>query len=177
MAVHARARLDEAVTLRAIREEVEALDANIALEKVGTLTGQLAIYSLPHRVAAACIGIFGLIGVVLAALGIHGVIAYHVAQQTREFSIRLALGATGGLIARSVLREGMVLVGMGLLVGVPASLAVGRLARSLLFGVPAGDPLTLAVVSAVLGIVALLAGSIPARRAARVDPMSALRAD
>jgi predicted permease len=177
MVVHVRARVDEASALRALQAEVAAIDPNVALESRGSLVRQLDIYALPQRIAAACIGAFGLIGLVLAAIGIHGVIAYHVAQRSRELGIRIALGATGRTVAGSVLREGLAMAGLGLVLGIPAALGIGRLASSLLYGVSAADPLIIAGVSALLATVALIAGSVPARRAARVDPMTSLRTD
>jgi predicted permease len=177
LAVHARARSNEAAAQRAVGEEVAAIDPNVALENRGSLAGQLDIYALPQRIAAACIGIFGLIGLLLAAIGIHGVIAYQVALRTREVGIRMALGASGSNIVRSVLREALAIVGIAMVIGIPASFATGRVARSLLFGVSAADPQVLAVVTLLLGAVAVLAGSMPARNAARVDPIISLRAE
>jgi predicted permease len=177
MTIHARARVDEASAMRAVRDEVARLDANIALENVGRLSGQLDVYSLPQRVAAASIGAFGLVGLALAALGIYGVIAYHVATRTRELGIRLALGARGGDVVRSVLRRGIALFGVGVTIGFPLSLAVGRLARNLLYGVGSADAATFGTVTVLLCAVTLLASWLPARRAARVDPMVSLRAE
>jgi predicted permease len=177
MTIHVRARRDMSSALAAVRTEVAALDRNIALENVGPLSSQIDLYVLPQRVAAWCIGMFGLLGLGLAALGIYGVIAYDVAQRTRELGIRLALGARRSDIVAAVLRPSAIVIGIALIVGLPLALATGRLARQFLYGVGMADPVTFAIVPALLGSVALLASYLPARRAARTDPMVSLRAE
>jgi len=177
MTIHARARGDMGAALAAIRAEVASLDANIAVERPRALSTDVELYSILQRVAAWVIGVFGLVGLGLAALGIYGVIAYRVAQRTRELGIRLALGARSLDVVMPVLREGLVVIGAGIAIGVPAALAVARLARGFLFGLGAADPVTFAIVLLLLGGVALLASYLPARRAARVDPMISLRAE
>lgn len=175
--IHARVRGDEAAGLAAIRAEVAALDPNVALEKVGSLEKQLELYVLPQRFAAWCVGAFGVLGLALAALGIYGVIAYNASQRAREFGIRLALGAHQMDIVSTVLLPGLKAIAVALALGLPAALAIGRVARRFLYGVSAADPVTLATVPLVLGVVALLASYLPARRAARIDPMISLRTD
>lgn len=177
MTIHARARGDVGAALAAVRAEVASLDANIALERPRVLSTDVELYSILQRVAAWVIGVFGLVGLGLATLGIYGVIAYRVAQRTRELGIRLALGARGSDLVMPVLREGLVVIGTGLAIGIPAALAIGRLARGFLFGLGGADPVTFAAVPLPLGGVALLASYLPARRAARVDPMISLRAE
>ena len=118
---------------------------------------------------------FAAIAVVLAAIGLYGVIAYTVAQRTREIGIRTALGARPREVARLVLGQSMRTVALGLVVGVGGALAVSRLLSTLLYGVGATDPLTFVGVTLLLAAVAALASYVPARRAARVDPMVALR--
>jgi ABC-type antimicrobial peptide transport system permease subunit len=120
---------------------------------------------------------FGLVALVLAAVGIYGVMAYTVAQRTQEIGIRVALGARPLVVLGMVLRDGMTLVGIGLGVGVVVALALGRLVSSLLYGVTAADALTYVVIAAALAAIALVAIVIPARRATRVDPMQALRSE
>jgi len=121
--------------------------------------------------------LFGLVALVLAAVGIYGVMAYTVAQRTQEIGIRVALGATAAVVLGMVLRDGMKLVAIGLVLGTGAALALTRLGASLLWGVSSTDALTYAVIAAALAAVAFVAIVIPARRATRVDPMQALRSE
>ncbi|HEY1584298.1 MAG TPA: FtsX-like permease family protein [Polyangia bacterium] len=121
--------------------------------------------------------LFGLVALILAAVGIYGVMAYTVAQRTQEIGIRVALGASAATVLGMVLRDGMGLVALGLAVGLAASLLLTRLVSSMLYGVSATDVPTFAAIAAVLAAVALVAIVIPARRATRIDPMLALRAD
>ena len=123
------------------------------------------------------LGLFAAMALVLAATGIFGVIAYSVSCRTNEIGIRVALGASRGVILRMVLRETLALTLLGLVLGVPSALAASRLVGHMLFGVSTHDPATLAAVATGLAAVAALAGYIPARRAMRVDPMVALRSD
>ncbi|HEY7180927.1 MAG TPA: FtsX-like permease family protein, partial [Blastocatellia bacterium] len=118
---------------------------------------------------------FGSLAAALAAVGLYGVMAYTVTRRIREIGIRIALGASQARVAWLVLREVALLAGAGLLAGVPLAFALGRAAESLLFGVKAGDPAVFAAACLLLALVALLGGYLPARRAAKVDPMVALR--
>jgi len=173
--IYARARGDSSTVVLAMRQELAALDPNVALEAPGPLSGQLAFYLFPQQMGAIVIGIFGCVGLLLALVGIYGVISYHVGQRLREFGIRLALGAgRGGLIAL-VLGRGAKLIGVGVAVGAALGLMLGFAARSFLYGVDAYDPLTFVGVSVALAAVALVATYLPARRAATVDPMYSLR--
>ena len=118
---------------------------------------------------------FALIALVLCASGIYGIISFTTAQRTREIGVRMALGADGASIQRMVLREGSVVIGVGLVLGLIGALASAQVLQNLLFEIRPGDPLTIGVVCAVLGLVGLSASFIPARRATRVDPLVALR--
>jgi len=158
-----------------IREEVRRLDANLPIFEVKTMTEHMGISLFPARVAATLLGGFGLLALTLAGIGIYGVMAYAVTQRTREFGIRIALGAQPGDVLRLVLRRGVVIIFIGVLFGFVAAFAVTRLMASVLYGVSATDPVTFALVALLLAGVALLACYIPARRATKVDPMVALR--
>ena len=137
----------------------------------------MQIGSVFERIAVAFAGAFGLLALVLAAVGIYGVVAYTTRQRTHEIGIRMALGAAKGDVFRSVLGQGLRLALAGLAAGLIFSLAFTRLLRGMLFGIGAVDWLTFAVVPAILLLVALAACLVPARRAASIEPMQALRTE
>jgi ABC-type antimicrobial peptide transport system permease subunit len=130
-----------------------------------------------ERLSAMLSGIVGVLAVMLAVIGIHGVLAYSVSRRTREIGIRVAVGADPGRVATTVVREAAVLTVMGVAAGIPLALLSTRALRSLLFGVTETDLLTFASVAGFVLFVGLAAGVLPARRAARVDPVIALRAE
>jgi putative ABC transport system permease protein len=141
------------------------------------LMTDLDLYFLPQRTAAVVIGVFGLVGLALAGVGICGIVAYDVARRTRELGIRLALGARGGDLVMSVLLRGGAVVGMGIMLGLPIALVVARLATRYLYGIRVFDPVTFVAAPAVLGVIALVVSYVPARRAALVDPAISLRVE
>jgi putative ABC transport system permease protein len=172
-----RTEVAPASLVAAVRREVNSIDPDLALAQIKTMD-QLMDESLGQsRYRGVLLGIFAIVALILAAVGIYGVIAYAVNQRTREIGIRLALGAQKRDILKLVIRQGVILSLIGVAIGVAASLALMRFLSSLLYGVSDTDPLTFAGVVLLLIGVALLACSIPARRAARVDPMIALRQD
>jgi putative ABC transport system permease protein len=158
-----------------IRAEVWRIDPVLPVSRVQTMARVHATSLAPARFNLALVAFFGLLALVLAAVGLYGVTAYSVAQRTRELGIRMALGAEPRQMFRLVLGQGAVLTLAGLVIGGLVALALTRLMASLLFGVAAHDPVTFVGVAALLGTVAVLACYLPARRALRVDPTTALR--
>jgi len=177
MALHVRAPGAEAATLRSIAEEVRMLDPNVALGMAGPARELVGIALFPQRFAAQLVGAFGGVGLILAALGIYGVLAYQVTRRTREFGVRRALGATSLRLVTSVVRLGAVLAAAGCAAGTIAGAGFGLAARSLLFGIRPLDPVTFVAVPALLFAVALLASWLPAVRASGVQPSEALRSE
>lgn len=154
---------------------IHELDPDLPVFDVRTLRSQVEFASINERIAGTFVGAFGVLALVLAAVGIYGVIAYTTRQRTREIGIRMALGARRGQVLQLVLGQGLRLAAIGLALGLVLSLTLTRFLSSLLFGVAPTDLLTFASVAALLCLVALAASFLPARRAARVDPMIVLR--
>jgi predicted permease len=161
--------------LGAVRDQVQTIDRNMPLRGTGTIQQNIDAGLWAPRMGAALLSIFGGLALVLAMIGVYGVMSYSVTQRAQELGIRMALGAQARDVLLLVLKQGMVLAGGGAILGVTLALVLGRLIGTLLFGVSGRDPLTLGGVSVTLAIVALVACYIPARRAARVDPLIALR--
>jgi predicted permease len=159
----------------AIRAEAARLDPSLPLYDVKTFEEHMGVSLFPARVAASLLGGFGMLALLLAAMGVYGVVSYSVAQRTREIGIRLALGARARDVLRLVAGRGMALVAAGMAAGLAVALLLTRFMEGLLYGVSATDALTFAAVVLTLGAVALLACLVPARRATKVDPMVALR--
>jgi predicted permease len=154
---------------------VRAVDPDLPVSDLKTMRAQVRESLFVERMVAALSAAFGVLATLLAALGLYGVMAFAVALRTREIGIRMALGAQRRDVLRMVLRDVAVLVALGVALGLPGGYGIGRVVETQLFGLNARDPLTFAAATAALLVVALLAGYIPARRAARVDPMVALR--
>src|SRR5262249_2165840 len=159
----------------AVKRELAAVDATLAMSQVHSMEEIMGRSIASRRFNMLLIGLFAGLGLSLAGVGIYGVVSYSVAQRTREIGVRIALGARAADVVRLVLKHGLGLAAFGVAIGLSASLALTRLMKGLLFGVSAADPLTFAVIALLLIGVALMACWIPARRAARVDPMVALR--
>ena len=159
----------------AIREVVRSLDKDLPITDVVTMPEAVDASVAQPKFRAWLLGAFGIVALLLAAVGVFGVISYSVASRTREFGIRSALGASPGSIRKMILREGLMLGGIGLGLGLAAALGFARVLQSELYRVSVYDPTTFFVSAGVLLSVAVLACYIPARRAMRVDPMIALR--
>jgi predicted permease len=175
LSLHLRSAGHPASLIESARRELRALDPQVPATNIRTLEEQRRNSLYSERVTALLLSAFGALALLLAALGIYGVMAYAVAQRTREFGIRMALGACAGDVLRLMLTQGARLIGAGVALGLAGAFAATRLIRSFLYQVSSTDPMAF-VLAALLGAAAaLLACYIPARRATKVDPMIALR--
>lgn len=170
-------RAGEESLIPQVRAIVRELNPNLPLSEAMPLTEITAIGLVPQRIAASVAGALGLVGLLLAAIGIYGVTSYAVSHRTREIGIRVALGASHTSVLRLILRQGLTLAAFGVALGVLFAAAGSRLLENLLFGVQGLDPFTFAAACLLFIVVSLVATYLPARRAALVDPMAALRAD
>ena len=173
----AGATCDATRLVPAIRAAVRSLDPNVPLAEVQTMSSLVEGATARERFYLVLLTAFAGVAVALAAVGIYGVMSYAVSRRTHELGLRMALGARPQQLLANVVREGMTVAAIGGAIGIAGALAISRVMASLLFGVRATDPLTFVAVAATLGAVALVACYIPARRATRVDPLKALRAD
>jgi len=173
--MHVRTTGDPSRLVTAARREVAAAAPTWMIERPRTLEETLGASLMPQRIAAGLLGAFGVVALLLAAVGLYGVVAFAVAQRTREIGIRVALGAQGGEVLGLMLRQGVRLAGIGLLVGVPLAFVVARLVSGFLVGAGAADPVVFVGAAGLLAFVTLVASYVPARRASKVDPMAALR--
>ena len=159
----------------AVRGQVYELNPNLPVAEVQTLASQVSLSLYPARLTAGLLGVFGLLALALASVGIYGVVAYSVSNRTHEFGIRMALGADPRDLLSLVLREGLVIASIGLAIGLVLAFVASRLISSFLYGLSPSDPLTFLAISLLLVGVALGACFVPARRASKLDPMIALR--
>ena len=158
-----------------IREVLKEVDNNVPMANVRTMDEIVSISVAQPRLEAILLGAFGALALLLASVGIYGVLAYSVSQRTSEIGIRMALGASRASVLRMVLGQGLRLTLVGLAIGFVLALALTRVMSGMLFGISPTDPATFAAILLLLAIIALLACYLPARRATRVDPMVALR--
>ncbi|HVD91981.1 MAG TPA: ABC transporter permease [Vicinamibacterales bacterium] len=177
MSLFARTSLGTEGTAAAIRRELAAIDRDIPVYSVQTMSAYLAQDTEQPRLSVMLLSGLGGLALLLAVIGIYGVVSYSVAQRTQEIGVRMALGATGRDVLRLVVGQAIALVVAGVAIGVGASLALGSVMRNLLFEVSAHDPSTLVAIAAVLTAVGITASAVPAMRATRVDPLVALRAE
>jgi predicted permease len=179
MVLYVRAAGNSGLILPRVREEVQKIDGSLPLFEIRTLAEEMNAALIRERLIASLSGFFGILAMLLASVGLYGLLAFAVVQRTGEIGIRMALGARPGAVMWMVTREALLLVLIGVLVGIPAALAMAHLASNqisgLLFGLSPTDPLTIAAATALLVWVAIVAGYLPARRASRVDPIMALR--
>jgi ABC-type antimicrobial peptide transport system permease subunit len=175
IAVHGA--VDAASLLTSVRTAIASIDPALAVTKVTTMREVVRELSAPQRFSATVMTGFAGGALLLAGIGLYGVLAFVVAQRTRELGVRLALGATRSEVLGLIMKRGMRLVGVGLVIGLAGSVAAARVLRALLFETDIYDPATFTVVPLVLAAVSVVACYIPARRAAGVDPMATLRAE
>ena len=175
MALVVKSKVDPVALTSAIRGAVAAIDKDQPIFAIATMRELLNNSVSTRRITLILLGLFSGLAMLLAAIGIYGVISYSVAQRTHEIGIRVALGAQRSDVLRMILLEGARVVGSGVVIGIAASFGLTRLMSRLLYAVSAADPATFIAVTAALAVVASLACYLPARRTLRVDPMVALR--
>ena len=173
--IHARTGGDLNYAMHRVRDHVQALDPTIPITLSRTLTEQTRVALSVYELAAGALTMFGVMTMVLAAIGIYGLVAYTVQQSTQEIGIRMAIGASGIAVVRDFLRRGTALAGIGALIGLVLAAAASGAIRSLLYGVGARDMMSFAAATAVVMTIAILASLVPAWRAAKTDPLKALR--
>jgi len=177
MALAVRTTMDTAAVVRAVKEAVWSVDPGQPVFQIRSMDDYLSLAETAPRISMTLLMVFAAISMVLAALGIHGVVSYGVAQRTREFGLRMALGSTPGQLKVLVMRSGIKTAAGGLVVGMAGAVALASALRALLFGVAPLDPAVMTAAALLLLAVALLANYLPARRATRIDPIAALRQD
>ncbi|MEP6730869.1 MAG: ABC transporter permease [bacterium] len=177
MSFYVKSSLPPEQILGTLRTTMKRIDANLPVEDLKTMPQQAKENVFLDRMISILASSFALLATLLAGVGLYGVLSYSVAQRTREIGVRMALGADGARVRRLVMRQVSVMLLIGSVVGIAAALALGRAARSMLFGLEGHDPVAVAAAVVLLAFVALVAGFIPARRAALIDPMNALRYD
>jgi putative ABC transport system permease protein len=160
-----------------LRHEIQGVDPGLPVFGIRTFSSMVSDSMMPHRFSAQLMGAFAALALLLAAVGIYGVLAYFVGLRTREIGVRMALGAKPGSVVRLVIFEGLRPILLGMAIGLAGSLALNRLLAQLVYGVSTSDPQVFAAVAVFLTAAALLASYLPARNATRIDPMPALRAD
>jgi len=175
VAVYVRTRQAPEDAASTVRTAVTGMDSRLVVDSLQSMHAQIDGTLTSERMLSFLASGFGIVAIFVTAIGLYGVLAYSIAQRTREIGIRMALGATRGSVVKMVLREVLILTGFSVAVAIPLSIALSALVRSQLFGVSDRDPATLLLVTLAIGTVALLAAWAPARRATQVQPITALR--
>jgi len=175
MTLYVRSEGSPSGLLPTIQREIRSMDSNIEISDARTGAKLIDQVLWGPHVGVALLGVFGSLALILASVGLYGVMAYSVGRRRREIGVRMALGAPRGVVLRLIVFEGMKVVGFGILVGLGAALLVGRLLSRMLFGISPSDPVSFASACLTLIAVALAACYLPARSATRIDPMTVLR--
>ena len=175
--LHVRAAGEPAALVPAVRAALQSLEPNLPVPNLQTMANTLSASLYVSRMGAALVAACGALALLLASIGVYGVMAFSISRRTRELGIRMALGAERREVFSLVIREGMALVAAGIAIGLAGALAGTRTLAAFLYGISARDVATFATVPLVLALVALAACYVPARRAARADPMAALRCE
>jgi predicted permease len=173
--LYVRTAGDPSQVLEAVQREIKAIAPNVEVSDVRTGITLMSQVLWSARMVLGMLGVFGLLALALASVGLYGILAYSVSGRRHEIGVRMALGASRSAVLRLVVREGMMLVAIGVGIGLSISLLIGRVFSRMLFGLSPADPLSLAGASAVLILVSMLACYLPALAASRMDPMKALR--
>lgn len=174
MALAVRTTMDTEAVVKAVKQAVWSVDPRQPVFQIRSMDDYLSLAGTAQRISTVLLLVFAAISVLLAGLGIHGVVSYGVAERTREFGIRMALGSSSAQVKALVIRDGIKTALVGLLAGMAGAAALASALRALLFGVAPIDPTVMAAVAALLLTVAMVANYVPARRATRIDPMQAL---
>jgi predicted permease len=172
-----RTSSDPARTISDLRAAVAEVDPNLPLLRVTTIHDQVSNLISHDELISTLTSLFSLLALLLAAIGLYGVMSYNVARRTNEIGIRLALGAQGGNVLHMILRESLVLLAVGTCLGLPLAIMATKVIKEQLFGMDAIDPISFAAALAVVSLMTVMAGWLPARRASRVDPVTALRCE
>ena len=172
-----RSRLDAGAIMNAVRQEVQAVDPDQPVFTIRTMDQMMTQLTWPYRVFGSLFAIFAVIALVMSAVGLYAVMAYSVTQRTMEIGVRMALGADGSQVSWLILKRGLLQLGLGLAIGLAGAFGLSRVLSTLLVQVTATDPVTFTAIPLILAVVAIAACVIPARRATRVDPLVALRAE
>jgi putative ABC transport system permease protein len=175
MTILIRTRGEPLGLVSAVREAVQSVDPNLPVFNIRTMESQISNELITQRLSVVLVSLFSVLALILATVGLYGVLAYSIAQRTREIGIRIALGASSGSILRLVVTQGLTIVGVGLILGIVGSMILNRLIESLLYGVSGTDPIAIITAVVVLGLAAFLACLVPALHALRIHPITALR--
>jgi putative ABC transport system permease protein len=177
LSIAVRAQSDQLVLAPTLRAQLNELDPELPMYNLRPMSDIVATSVATEHLYMVLLGSFAAVALILSAVGLYGVIAYAVSERTQELGVRVALGASTGRISRMILGEGLVMSVAGIVVGLGASAAATQVLTKLLFGITPGDPVTFVAVSVALVAVALAASYVPARRAAKADPLVAMRGD